>query len=279
MYIRNVKADYSACNIGKIEIEPIYRERTLEILSHYSKAISKVQKNAFDKLIAKLEDNNLLLNDRGCDMYFPCLAATPNEALYNAKTQVDTSATSLYEIGGFGVKTLMSGTPVDLPVSFGSANSFKVAAFCSSRHPRREDNSEWVRGALFSSKGGLSWGMSKAGIALSTGQQSGINLLLRDIPNEYNVLTLINSSDNQTSPNISAWINKNKKGIFTEQVELQPEYSTRIGTSVLPPSQYNYSAGCEIGVLLIFEEVSEEEIAIIQDALLVFNDEFCRVIR
>jgi hypothetical protein len=106
MIFINKSADYSANNIGKVDIPIIIDETAQTIMAAYSKTLTKDQQAAFSILISGLKDSGIY--DKIEYMYLPCLAGNVSEAFYDAKNGVsqdvsDTSKYGQYSIGQYGL--------------------------------------------------------------------------------------------------------------------------------------------------------------------------------
>lgn len=124
MIFINKYADYSANNIGKVDIPIIIDETAQTIMDAYSKTLTKDQQAAFSVLISGLKDSGIY--DKIEYMYLPCLAGNVSEAFYDAKNDVsqdvsDTSKYGQYSLGQYGLYSVYdsskSYTPFDLPLT------------------------------------------------------------------------------------------------------------------------------------------------------------------
>lgn len=109
MIFINKSADYSANNIGKVDIPIIIDETAQTIMAAYSKTLTKDQQAAFSILISGLKDSGIY--NKIEYMYLPCLAGNVSEAFYDAKNGVsqdvsDTSMYGQYSIGQNGLSTI-----------------------------------------------------------------------------------------------------------------------------------------------------------------------------
>lgn len=114
MILRLSGADFSANNIGKIEINRELTQETIDILSHYTKTLNKNQKYALQEFIEGLKLNNIW--ERIENLYVPILAESVDEALYDIKgLAVDAIPSSDYyllEDGGLRTKHYTSDTTI-----------------------------------------------------------------------------------------------------------------------------------------------------------------------
>lgn len=114
MILRLSGADFSANNIGKININRELTQETIELLSHYTRELTKDQKYAVQEFIDELKASGLWANIG--NLYMPVLAGSLEESMYNIKTNtLDTTPSSEYyllEENGIRVKQLESGTVV-----------------------------------------------------------------------------------------------------------------------------------------------------------------------
>ena len=105
-------ADFSANNIGKIDVSNTLSVRTKEIASKFSKPLSDYTLFALHDLIDWLDSENILANMDG--LYLPCLAGTLEESFINvAKSpfNIDWVPNSeIYELRSNGIRTKAPNT-------------------------------------------------------------------------------------------------------------------------------------------------------------------------
>lgn len=115
MIFVNKYADYSANSIGKVIIVNL-DDTTKEIIAKYSAELSNEKKVALNDFVVSLKNDGVW--DKLTDLWLPCLAANPSEALYNVKQDIATTAVdNAYVLDmGVGLKTASyTGTSIDIP--------------------------------------------------------------------------------------------------------------------------------------------------------------------
>lgn len=102
MIIRLSGADFSANNIGKIDVPQELSQDTLKILKNYTKPLTLAQQFALQDFIISLKSNNLL--SKIGNLYLPILANDITETMYNVKTDIKDSVpnSEFYKIGTRG---------------------------------------------------------------------------------------------------------------------------------------------------------------------------------
>lgn len=113
MIIKLNGADFSANNIGVIQLQRIVSEETKALLANYSREFSKDQQMAVQDFIIGLKDDNIWNNID--NLYVPALASGIEEAFYNIKTgAIDFVPSSVYyEMESFGIRPVAGDTAVD----------------------------------------------------------------------------------------------------------------------------------------------------------------------
>lgn len=105
-------ADFSADNIGKIDVSNTLSARTKEIASKFSKSLSDYTLFALQELIDWLDSEGILENMDG--LYLPCLAGTIEESFINvAKSPFSKDVipnSSVFELRNNGVRTKVTGS-------------------------------------------------------------------------------------------------------------------------------------------------------------------------
>lgn len=108
-------ADFSANNIGKIDVSNTLSVRTKEIASKFSKPLRDYTLFALQDLIDWLDSENILTNMDG--LYLPCLAGTLEESFINvAKSPFNVDWVpnpAIYELRSNGIRTKAPNTSSD----------------------------------------------------------------------------------------------------------------------------------------------------------------------
>ena len=109
-------ADFSANNLGQINISGDARTQTMTMLGYFHKTFTKEQRIAIDEFVAKLQD--LGIWDKITNLYLPIIATDRTDAMFNLKQTygstgktVDTALNTIYGISdGKGLTVLNSGS-------------------------------------------------------------------------------------------------------------------------------------------------------------------------
>jgi hypothetical protein len=104
LILRN--ADFSANNVGEVEIPIEIDTDAATIMAKYTKSLSNTKKNAFSRLISGLKDAGIFAKID--HLFVPCLAGSVSEAFYDAKNDIthnvsDTSTYGQYSIDNNGL--------------------------------------------------------------------------------------------------------------------------------------------------------------------------------
>ena len=104
-------ADFSANNIGKVDVSSVLSDRTKKIVARFSKNLSDYTQFALQELIDWLDSEGILSNMDA--LYLPCLAGTLEEAFVNvAKSPFNTDIvldSEIFELKSNGVRVKSSG--------------------------------------------------------------------------------------------------------------------------------------------------------------------------
>ena len=104
-------ADFSANNIGKIDVSSVLSERTKAIVARFRRNISDYTKFALQELIDWLDSEGILSNMDG--LYLPCLAGSVEETFINvAKSPFNADvvpSSSVFELRCNGIRTKVTG--------------------------------------------------------------------------------------------------------------------------------------------------------------------------
>lgn len=113
MIIKLTGANFSANNIGTIQLNRVVTTDTLALLTHYSRVLTKEQQLAVQDFVFGLKDSNLW--DSIENLYIPALASNVGETLYDIKGDaVDAIPTeTYYEMYDGGLRAVgLTGTAV-----------------------------------------------------------------------------------------------------------------------------------------------------------------------
>lgn len=124
MIFINSSADFSANNIGTVEIPIESDETATAIMAAYSKTLTTSQQAAFNALIVGLKNAGIYSMIEY--LYLPCLAGSVSEAFYDAKNATtqdltDTTTYGQYSVNSYGLVSVYdsenSYTPFYLSLS------------------------------------------------------------------------------------------------------------------------------------------------------------------
>lgn len=133
MILRLIGADFSANNIGTIQIIKELTKETKELLSHYTRDISENQKYAVQDFITGLKSEGIWSHIE--NLYIPALAGDLSETLYDVKGGVVDANPSAdaYDIDTHGLHRVdgASASVVAKTKANGSFCNFHMAMFLS----------------------------------------------------------------------------------------------------------------------------------------------------
>lgn len=283
MLIVNNFADYSACAIGQV-VE--LSELAKTYLAKYSKVLNSSQKMAFGIFIDTLDSNGVL--NKITDMWIPCLSANVTEAIYNAKANeagvITADASLLYRLNENGIYgAAWNGTdytPDDQPIHRPDKTSLQ-SLFISYYVGNVNDTLGKFRGMyVFTDGGAFKWVLgSNASNNVSATPAESITTGKRIVKN-INLSAIGSGQDGKFvygTDELSVYHNGKVATLTaTGNVNAFPSATIldNICIGTYNVNQYNNNNASPVAVELYAFGLTESEIAIVNNALMVFNEQF-----